>query len=185
MASHLLTKYITGSTRCRSFCAANLNYLWISRTWFLATKAKTMRPSPWKRAFFSFVFIISLLLTQGVIYRKRDSYVLRFSWLLRSGSKKKQKNNNNKSSSCITRMAEQRALWQRNRRRVCASPLQQRSWWMFICPFIRILEPLHMLIMHIASIYFLSVKCVFNDERRRTQSQLKMSVDPLLLSRRI
>ena len=89
MASHLLTKYITGSTRCRSFWAANLNYLWISRTWFLATKAKTMRPSPWKRAFFSFVFIISLLLTQGVIYRKRDSYVLRFSWLLRSGSQKK------------------------------------------------------------------------------------------------
>ena len=53
-------------------------------------------------------------------------------------------------------MVEQRAFWQRNRRR--AWPLLQRSWltMLNVCPFIRILELLQVHIVHMASISYWS-----------------------------
>ena len=44
----------------------------------------------------------------------------------------------------FTGVAEQRAVWQRNRHRAWASlHFSLNETWMFICPFIRIPEPLH------------------------------------------
>ena len=74
-------------------------------------------------------------------------------------------------------MAEQRAFYQRNRRR--AWPLLQRSLLtMFnVCPFIRILQPLHMHIVHMASISYWSSDCVLKCGVAHTWRQISVTLN--------
>ena len=95
------------------------NYLCISQSWLLVTKAKTLRPLRRKIVFCSFVFIIRDFISKG-LNPERDAYVLCFRRVLSSGTKN---NNNKRHLLYFSRMARQRAFRQRNRRRVCAWPL--------------------------------------------------------------
>ena len=95
------------------------NYLCVSQSWLLVTKAKTLRPLRRKRVFCSFVFIIRDFISKG-LNPERDAYVLCFRRVLSSGTKN---NNNKRHLLYFSRMAQQRAFRQRNRRRACTWPL--------------------------------------------------------------
>ena len=98
--------------------------------------------------------------------------------MLRSGRKINNETKDKRSlPQYVTRMAEQRAFYQRNRRR--AWPLLQRSWLtMFnVCPFIRILEPLHVHIVHMASISYWSSDCVLKCGVAHTWRQISVTLN--------
>ena len=77
----------------------------------------------------------------------------------------------------FTKMAEQRAFWERNRRR--AWPLLQRSWltMLNVCPFIRILDLLHVHIVHMASISYWSSECVLKCGVAHTWRQFSVTLN--------
>ena len=81
----------------------------------------------WERFFCSFVFIFSLLLTHRILTVKEMPMCVVFTSTVGAQEKTKQNKKQAKSYSYFTRMAEQRAFWQRNRHRAWAWPLLQCS----------------------------------------------------------